>query len=320
MALARKLHALSREIAFDIIQFPEYGGEGFVYQTETFSHRTARYVVQLHGPLAMFVAHMGWPEPGSTLEQIGCFMERMAIHRADRLLASSHSTAAFCARRYDYPVGEIRVVHSAVDTARFAPRAQPEDERHPRLLFVGNLISGKGIDLLVRTVLELRARYPAVCLRAVGKPDPNVYEGLARLIDSAGAWTNFEFTGQASREELPGHFAWCDLFVAPSLYEGGPGNIYLEAMACGRPVVARDAGGVSEVVLDQQTGLLIPSRPTGIDASGRDMAALEQALVTLIEDPGLRERFGKNGRAWVEENFSVDRYIGLVERLYQELL
>jgi glycosyltransferase involved in cell wall biosynthesis len=307
-AVAVKLHALTQDTAFDIIQFPEYGGEGFIYQTDTFRNRSARYVVQLHTPLAMFVELAGWPEPGDPLREIGCFMEQAAIHHADRLLASSHKTAAFCAERYGCPRDEIEVIHSGLDTSRFFPRPQPEDPHHPRILFVGNLVGNKGIVQLVETVVELKARYPRICLRAVGRGD--LLQDLQKEIAAGGAETNFEFSGYVPHQELPGHYAWCDFFVALGLLEGSA-NVYLEAMGCARPVVACDAGGTPEIVLDQETGLLVPPH---------DRNALTAAIVTLTEDVSLRERLGKNGEKWIQERFSLEKYSRRVERLYKELL
>ncbi|MEK6320359.1 MAG: glycosyltransferase family 4 protein [Acidobacteriota bacterium] len=311
-SVAEKLHALSQDTSFDIIQFPEYCGEGFVYQTDTFRYRKARYVVQLHGPLAMFAEYMGWPDCDSTLHQIGCFMERTVIHHSDRVLASSHNTAAFCAKRYDYPLDEISVIHSGIDTETFFPWRQPQDERYPKVLFIGNFVESKGFSLLVRAVLRLKTRYPKICLRAVGRGGrSNFLASLKKLIADASAQSNFEFMGYVPYDELPEHYAWCDLFAGPSTYEPGPGNVYLEAMACAKPVIACNSGGAPEVVLDQQTGLLVPPR---------DIAALENAIIILAEDASLRNQLGKNGREWIEEGFSIEKYINKVERLYKDLI
>src|SRR5438132_8094151 len=76
LSIAQKLTEMQAEKNFDIIQFPEYVGEGFFHQINNFRWRKARYCVQLHGPLAMFAEHMGWPEKGSTPHRVGCFMEK----------------------------------------------------------------------------------------------------------------------------------------------------------------------------------------------------------------------------------------------------
>lgn len=311
-SVAEKLHTLSNDIAFDIIQFPEYGGEGFIYQTDTFQHyRNMRYVVQLHGPLSMVTEYTGWPERKSTLYRIGCLMEETIIHHADLVLASSHNTAAFCARKYDYPLTKIHVIHSGIDTTKFFPQPQPQDEYHPKILFVGNVIPMKGILFLVKAVIQLRARYPKICLRVIGTGGQDFLTSLENLILTSDAKVNFEFKGYVPPSELHDHFAWCDFFAAPSIDEAGPGNVYLESMASGKPVIACNTGGAPEVVLNQVTGLLVLPG---------DTESLGNAITSLADDVSLRERLGRIGRVWVEENFSIEEYITKVERHYEELI
>jgi len=311
-AVAEALHVLCDRVSFDVVQFPEYCGEGFAFQTDTFAHRKARYVVQCHGPLSMFAEHMGWPDKGSTALQIGTFMERMVIHHSDILLASSACTAKFCAEFYQYPLSDISVILSGIDTARFSPAALPvELNGDPRILFVGNLVGSKGFDLLLDAVLGLRKRYPQIVLRTIGKGDSEHVARARRKIAAAGAEGNFDILGYVRYDDLPGHYAWCDLFAGPSKFEPGPGNVYLEAMACGRPVIACNTGGAPEVVQDGETGLLVPPS---------DPDALTMALTSLIDDSELRRRFGINGRAWVESNVSLDRYIDRVEQIYSDAI
>ena len=84
------LNALEGETPFDIIHFPEYAGEGFVWLTDTFEHTKMKYVVQMHGPLAMIAEHTGWPS--GTAYEVGTFMERMSVNCCHLLMASSHNT------------------------------------------------------------------------------------------------------------------------------------------------------------------------------------------------------------------------------------
>ncbi len=311
-AVAQKLHVLTSQVPFDIIQFPEYAAEGFVYQTATWRYRTAQYVVQLHGPLGMFAEHMGWPDVGSTFHQVGCFMERTVMYHADLILASSHNTARFCAERYDYPLEQIRVIHSGIDTTKFSPQSPGEEHGFsPRILFVGNLVGNKGFNLLVDAVLRLRKRYPQICLRMIGKGEKNDVAGAHRRIADAGAQGSFQILGYVPYADLPLHYAWCDIFAGPSTYEPGPGNIYLEAMACARPVIACNTAGAPEVVLDRRTGLLV---------SPRDSMSLERAVEELAGDAPLRQRLGAAGRQWVVSEFSLEKYTDKVEALYDGLL
>jgi glycosyltransferase involved in cell wall biosynthesis len=310
-AVAAKLVELQRGVKFDVIQFAEYGGEGFVFQTDTFAHRAAKYVVQMHGPLAMFAEHWAWPEPDSVLHRVGCFMEKTSLQYADRLLASSRHTADFCRRAYGVDTSVAGVVYSGIDVDRFTPREPANDGRSPRILFIGNLSEGKGITDLLRVAARLKARFPKLVLRAIGKGDAEQRARIDRLVAGHDLAGHFELLGFVPYEELPAHYAWCDVFAAPSAYEGGPGNVYLEAMASGRPVVACDTGGVPEVVLHGEIGLLV--RP-------HDLDSIENAIGTLADDATLRARLGRAARARAVDTFSVTRYLDTCERHYRELL
>lgn len=308
--ISLKLHELTKSYPFDIYQFPEYAGEGFIWQTDTFAHRPGRYVVQLHGPLAMLTEHAGWPESDSTAAQIGSFMEQMVMRNADLLLASSHNTARYCANCYGCEVERIQVVHSGVDTKRFAPMPRPKGRGSFRILFTGKLVSPKGFEAVVQSTLDLRQQIPGIQLRAIGRGDEPLIARVQDKIRQAGAEDCIQILGQVRHEELPQHFAWCDVFAGPSIFEPGPGNVYLEAMACGRAVIACNSGGAPEVVLAGKTGLLV--------APG-DQSQLTDAIHRLAKDPELRQRLEKAGRDWACLEFSEERYLDKVERAYFEL-
>lgn len=310
-AVAAKITELEKSIRFDIIQFAEYGGEGFIYQSDTFANRRAKFVVQMHGPLAMFAEHWGWPGKESALLKIGGFMEKTSLEYADKLLASSRHTAEYCGRVYGVNTAGAGVVYSGIDVVKFSPRQPLSEERSPRILFVGGLSGGKGITDLLRVVARLKARFPKIVLRAIGKASKEQRAVIDRLLAEHDLAAHFDCPGFVPYERLPEHYAWCDFFAAPSVYEGGPGNVYLEAMACGQPVIACNTGGIPEVVIDGTTGFLV--RP-------HDLDQIENAIVNLASDSQKRESMGKAARQHVIENFSMEKYLDKCERHYQELL
>ena len=172
-----------------------------------------------------------------------------------------------------------------------------------RLLFVGRLEARKGIDVLVAAAERLLPRFPDLYLDIVGDDTLRGPEGLSHRARfetdpaSAAIRDRVRFHGEVSEEALRGFYRACDIFVAPSRFESF-GLILLEAMMFAKPVVCCRAGGMPEVVIDGETGLL---------AEPGDVSSLEQCLTRLIQDAGLRQRLGAAGRGRYETNFMPER-------------
>ncbi|HJZ60485.1 MAG TPA: glycosyltransferase family 4 protein [Gemmataceae bacterium] len=309
-AVLRELHRRTQDHAFDVVDFPEYGAEGFAYQLDRTPWNWLPVVVQLHGPLAMFVEQIGWPERGGEFHRVGTTMEGVSIRQADALMACSANIADLTARLHGVPRESIDVVHCGVDAGQFRLGAGGGDGR-PTVLFVGNLAANKGVGVVLDAVLHLRAKYPAIRLRVVGKPEGGYADELRDRVRTAGAEVHVEFAGFVGCGDLPEFYRRADLFCSPAQYEGGVANVYLEAMACGRPVVASTAGGAPEAVTDGETGLLVPPD---------DVAAVVRAIDRLLADPALGRRMGEAGRRRVEEYFAMDRYIDRVLAVYDKAI
>src|SRR5579883_831318 len=172
-----------------------------------------------------------------------------------------------------------------------------------RLLFVGRLEPRKGIDVLLDAASRLLARFPSTHLDIVGNdrlpaPTGRTYRELFEADPASAAIRDrVHFRGEVSEEVLRGFYRACDIFVAPSRFESF-GLILLEAMMFAKPVVCCRAGGMPEVVIDGETGLL---------AEPGDAASLLRCLERLVEDSGLRRRFGEAGRRRYEERFTPER-------------
>jgi glycosyltransferase involved in cell wall biosynthesis len=305
-----QLQRLMQTTTFDVIDFPDYGAEGFAYQLDRTPWNWAPVVVQLHGPLAMLAERIGWPDEESEFYRVGRFMEELSIRRADRLMACSANIADFVAETYGVHRDGIDVVHCGVDAQMFHPAdGRIRGERAPTVLFVGNIADNKGIHPVVDAILGLRARYPGIRLRVAGKGDDDTIGAIERRVREAGAHATVEFLGFVEdRTKLPQLYQQADVFCAPSQHEAGVANVFIEAMACGCPVVTSAAGGTPEAVVDEVTGLLLPSL---------DAASIEAAVDRLLASPTLRRRMGEAGRRVVETRFAMDRYVERVLATYE---
>ncbi len=308
----RTLGRLSVEVAFDVIDFAEYGAEGFAFQTNRSRWNWVPVVVQLHAPLAMFADHIGWPDKNSDFYQIGTFMERFSIQHADGLMACSANIADFSAQTYDIPRDDIEVVHCGVDTEAFHPgRDSLQKNLGSKVLFVGNIALNKGIKTTIDAVLRLRSSFPNLKLQILGKGDDGLVDDLKARVRSESAEECVEFCGFVPRDELPGYYREADVFCSPAAYEGGVANVYLEAMASGCPVIASAAGAAREAVVDEETGFIVPPG---------DVESVAFALRRILDDSSLRRQMGRNARKHIEQYFAMDRYIDRVYAVYRRAI
>lgn len=311
-SVARHLHQLRETIEFDLFNFPEYGAEGFAYQLNRTRWNWVPVVVQLHGPLAMFSERIGWPEPESDYFRVGTYMEGASIGWADALMASSANIADFTAGFYGVARESISVVHCGIDADLFRPSSDAREPSRPTVLFVGNVAPNKGVTTVFEAVMRLRARFPDIRLQILGKGDDRLAAEFERRARADGAEDALEILGfVGDRNALPELYRSATVFCSPAHHEVGVANVYVEAMACGCPVVASLTGGAPEAVDDGESGFLVP--PGDVDAT---VAALER----ILADRELRGRMGAAGRRRVEDYFAQDRYIARILTVYDEAL
>ena len=255
-------------------------------------------------------------------EQLGggydfsCWVEKTAIEMADAVIAVSESTKADVLRLFNVDPARVHVIHNGIDPSEYVTRRDEEvlrrygiDAGLPYVLFVGRITRQKGIMHLVRALRHLEPGFQIVL--CAGSPDtPEIAAEMKTAIDAAKSsrkgivWIE----KMVPKEDLIAIYSQAALFVCPSIYEPF-GIINLEAMACGVPVVASAVGGIPEVVVPGETGLIVPVaqmneapfEPLDADKFAHDLAS---AINTLMCDDALRAKMGTAARRRVEEKFS----------------
>lgn len=172
------------------------------------------------------------------------------------------------------------------------------------LVFAGQIIRGKGVDILLRALARVRASFECVIL-GEGSHRP-VCEKLSRRL---GLSSRVRFPGFVSPAELSGHYLECSAVVIPSVWPEPIATVGLEAMRLGLPVVAFDAGGIRDWLTDGENGFLVP---------WMDIDAFAAALDRLLGDKALARRLGANGLARVTERYDFDRYIESLEDVFAD--
>ncbi|SFP34148.1 phosphatidylinositol alpha-1,6-mannosyltransferase [Geodermatophilus dictyosporus] len=194
-----------------------------------------------------------------------------------------------------------------VDVDRFTPAADGSEVRRrhglgegPVVVCVSRLVPRKGQDVLVAAWPRVLARHPGAQLLLVGGGP--LEADLRRAVAARGLQRSVVLAGPVPPARLPEHYAAGDVFAMPcrtrraGLDVEGLGMVYLEAAACGLPVVAGTSGGAPEAVRDGVTGTVV--------GDPRDPAAVADAVTALLDDPARARAVGAAGRAWVEQRWS----------------
>jgi len=171
---------------------------------------------------------------------------------------------------------------------------------------IGRLEPQKGFFDLISSLAHIKAKFNSVRLLIIGEGE--LRDSLELQINNHNLSGTIKFTGL--RNDVPEILTAIDVFVSPSLWEGLP-NVVLEAMAAGKPVVATSVGGTPEVIVDGETGLVVPPR---------NPEALASVIIRLLKNPELRTKMGRAGKERVLKQFSILRMVTKTQQLYKELM
>jgi len=231
----------------------------------------------------------------------------MALGMATHVLVNSDAIGVRLAGTRAAKKGRLAVIHNGVDLARFAPAADASSGRAPvTVATLANLRPEKGLLQLVEAAAVVTRKAPDA--RFVIWGDGPLRSDLDALIRARELTGIVEMPGPTRQPETV--LKRCDVFVLPSLSEASS-NVVLEAMGTGLPVVATGVGGLPGLVEDERTGLLVPPD---------DVPALAQAIVRLLETPGLAATMGTRGRARALAEFGLDRMSERIDTFYCQAL
>ena len=260
------------------------------------------------------------------------WMERTAILDADAVIAVSQGTKADILRAYpEVDPAHVHVIYNGIDLEEYQQTTDTDalvkygvNPEQPYVLFVGRITRQKGVTHLVEAIQYLPPGIQVVL--CAGAPDtPEIATEMrekveaARLLNPNVVWIEKMVT----KPEAIQLYSNASVFCCPSVYEPF-GIINLEAMACRAPVVASATGGILEVVVDGETGYLVPfeqdpvtSFPLHPETFARDLA---EKISALLADPVKAKQFGEAGRRRVEETFAWSAIAEQTIQLYHQLL
>ncbi|MEA2842997.1 MAG: alpha-maltose-phosphate synthase [Actinomycetota bacterium] len=304
-------------MSVDLLMAAGVAGADLVHSHTWYANLGGHLAKLLHGIPHVVTSHSLEPMRPWKAEQLGggyalsCFCERTALEGADAIVAVSESARADLLRVYPAVDPErVGVIHNGVDTEVYRPDPGTDvlerlgiDPDRPLVFFVGRITRQKGIDLLLDAAPLLDPAAQLV-LAAAAPDTPEMGAEVARRIHLLqGQRTGVIWVEDAlPRTDVVQLLSHARAFVCPSVYEPF-GLVNVEAMACGAPVVASAVGGIPEIVVDGETGLLVPYDP---EDRGGFAVALAESVNRLVADPDLARRFGEAGRRRVLDQFGWD--------------
>ena len=330
--------AALRAVSIDLTMAASAAGAEVVHSHTWYANLGGHLAKLLYGIPHVASAHSLEPLRPWKAEQLGggyalsMFCERMAIENADAVIAVSRGMGDDILACYPtVDPDRVHVIYNGIDTAEYTPDLGTEvlarlgvDPGRPSVVFVGRITRQKGVEHLLEA-----ARWfdPAAQLvLCAGAPDTQELGAeVARRVDElqsqrdAVIWID-EMLPKPDVIQLLSH---ATVFACPSIYEP-LGIVNLEAMACEAAVVATATGGIVEVVVEDETGLLVPFEPsddgvrTPVDPAGF-AAAIAERVNTLVRDTARAEAMGKAGRQRVLEHFAWPAIAEQTSALYRQV-
>jgi glycosyltransferase involved in cell wall biosynthesis len=336
IAVILKIRELSKEVKFDIIEAPEWRSEAFLLSffrrlkpaATVFKLKDIHLVIKCHSPSILLNEIYNPPSPpfnkggaGGVDSRFVDWMERTTARNADLIVSPSKNLADIVSEKMDIKRENIRIIPNPIDTETFSPpqsavdsRLPTPDSRLPKVLFVGRLDRLKGVHIFAEAIPIILKDAPDASFVMVGRdtntgPNNSSMKSYLESLIPKEIKEKVIFTGNVERAGLVDYYRESDVCVAPSFYENFP-NTVLEAMSCGKAVVASNIGGIPEVIEDGVSGLLAKI------GDARDFA---EKIIMLLKNDTLRENMGVNARKRIEDRYTKAVVAREVEMLYQEL-
>jgi glycosyltransferase involved in cell wall biosynthesis len=246
------------------------------------------------------------------------WLDHLLTRSVARFIFISRAVADFH-HTYGIASGRGVVVHNALDLSPYqaldragARRALGLRESHIGIGSVGRLVPWKGQHVLLSALSTLPPRFPHLRCFFAGTPESHTVAYQQQLQDMTvqlGLAGMVRFLG--FEDDIPRLLAALDMVVHSAIEPEPFGRVLIEGMAAGLPIIATNGGGAPEVVVDGETGLLVPPN---------DASALAAAIARLAEDPALGRALGARGRQRASEQFAIEHHVAAIENVYRSVL
>jgi glycogen synthase len=333
-----KLKAVFKTLSTSLVMNAEEIDADIVHCHTWYSHFAGIMAKLCYGLPLVITTHSLEPLRPWKREQLGrgydasSWVEKTAIEMADAIIAVSNETKADVLEYFDVDERKIEVVYNGIDLKEYVLVSETSvlkeygiDVNKPYVLFVGRITRQKGIIHLVNAIKYIDKDTQVVL--CAGAPDtPEIAKEMKESVDKASLTRDniIWIDKMLDKKDVIQLYSHANVFCCPSIYEPF-GIINIEAMACETAVVASAVGGIKEVVVEGETGLLIkleqqktaPFEPVNPDQFSRDLAA---GINRLVRDKELCAKMAKNGRKRVEDYFDWRAIAKQTEAIYKSLI
>jgi glycosyltransferase involved in cell wall biosynthesis len=302
-----KLYRFLKKEKFDIVH-THTSKAGFLGR---FAAKLAGIPIVIHTPHG----HVFFGYFGSLKSKAFIFLEKLASLFTDRIVALTNRERDDYRKYKIAAEGKLVVIHSGIELDKFKEPSFNEKQNFKEELGIpenylvvgtaGRLVPVKGLGFLVEAAKQITSQYHDTFFILAG--DGELRESLEKKASELGLKDNIRFLGW--RDDIARIIFVFDVFALPSLNEG-MGRVLVEAMACGKPIVASSTGGIPDLVIHGKNGFLVPAK---------DSKELARYIQFLLEDKGRREKMGVAGKE-MAANFSKEIMVDKIAELYQELI
>lgn len=299
MVFFYKLHL---KYKFDIVEFPNWEGIGFMFSLL----KIVPLVVRLHTSMIESVETLN--RTARLGERFMMWLEKVSARNASAVVTHSDSHRIKYANSYGISTECIEMIPHGLEGSCFAGLNKEHNSK--AVLTVGPLNARKGADTLIRAIPIVLAQVPDAEFWIVGRDVNSQYQ--KKLLESAPTsdLSKVNFFGFVDEKTIQNLYKSCGIYISASVYESF-GLTFIEAMAKGKPVIGCRAGAISEIIRDEQNGILVsPNNP-------QEFAG---AIIRLLQNSELRLKLGVNGYELAKEYYSADRMAKDVEAFYRDVV
>ena len=302
--VSKKIKQIVKRYKIDVIESCEARAEGAWYYL---FERYPPLVVKLHTPESIVFR---LDKVTQTLDYyLIRYLEEWWIRRANKVIGLSKSIVDLSCKFFRIAYNNFPIVPNPVDTEYFRPENRKGIQDSPLILYVGRLEFRKGVHVLIRSIPAVLKHFPEAKFLFIGD-DCGMKEYMNKNIDELKLRENIELIGQIWRSELLEYYRKSTICIIPSLWENHP-FVLLEAMSCGKPVIASNAGGMAEIIDHGKDGILVPPGSPQL---------LADNIVDILKNDEKRKNLGENARKKMESQYSPFKVVQKTLAIYEQLI